>query len=30
MNENQTMMKADGYLIGRKGAVFEPIACIAQ
>jgi hypothetical protein len=30
MNENQTMMKPDGDLIGRKSPVFEPIACIAQ
>ena len=30
MNGDQTMMKPDGDLIGRKGPVFEPIAGIAQ
>ena len=30
MDGNQTMMKTDGDLIGRKGPVFEPIAGVAQ
>ena len=30
MDGNQTMMEADGDLIGRKGLVFEPIAGVAQ